>query len=113
MLGSQHIFSLIFLFWQKQHKQLHLPYLLTFTLYVIFDTSGQLSTKLYDKRDDFNFAIIKFPHFDNNIPTATAYGVYVQACSLYSDFLQRHRILSTKLFNSEILKNYLILSLKE
>jgi hypothetical protein len=28
-------------------------------LYLEFDDSGQLSTKIYDKRDDFNFKIIK------------------------------------------------------
>jgi hypothetical protein len=28
------------------------------------------------KRDDFNFAIINFPHHDCNIPTAPPYGVY-------------------------------------
>jgi hypothetical protein len=27
-------------------------------LYLEFDDSGQLSTKIYDKRDDFNFKII-------------------------------------------------------
>jgi hypothetical protein len=29
-------------------------------LYLEFDDSGQLSTKIYDKRDDFNFKIINF-----------------------------------------------------
>jgi hypothetical protein len=29
-------------------------------LYLEFDDSGQLSTKIYDKRDDFNFKITKF-----------------------------------------------------
>ena len=28
--------------------------------------------RLYDKRVDFNFAIINFPHLDSNIPTAPA-----------------------------------------
>jgi hypothetical protein len=30
-------------------------------LYLEFDDSGQLSTKIYDKRDDFNFKIINIP----------------------------------------------------
>ena len=30
--------------------------------YLEFDHSGQLSTKIYDKRDDFNFKIINFPN---------------------------------------------------
>jgi hypothetical protein len=33
-----------------------------------FDDSGQLSTKIYDKRDDFNFKIINFPNMCSNIP---------------------------------------------
>jgi hypothetical protein len=31
-------------------------------LYLEFDDSGQLSTKTYDKRDDFSFKIINFPN---------------------------------------------------
>jgi hypothetical protein len=68
--------------------------------------------------DDINFPSIHFPHLDSNIPTAPAYGVYISqlihyapACR-YSDLLQRHRILSTKLSNQGFLKNSLILSVK-
>jgi hypothetical protein len=32
-------------------------------LYLEFDDSGQISTKIYDKRDDFNFKIINFPKY--------------------------------------------------
>jgi hypothetical protein len=35
-------------------------------LYLEFDDSGQLSTKIYDKRDDFNFKIINFPNMCSN-----------------------------------------------
>ena len=34
-------------------------------------------TRLYGKRDDFNFAIIHFPPPDSNMPAALAYGVYI------------------------------------
>jgi hypothetical protein len=68
-------------------------------LYLEFDDSGQLSTKIYDKRDDFNFKIINFPTMCSNIPVSPAYGVYIsqliryaRASSNYSDFLKRHRI---------------------
>ena len=57
---------------------------------------------------------------DSNIPTTTTYGVYISqlviyvwAWSLYSDFLQRHHILSTKLLNRGFLKHCLILSFKK
>jgi hypothetical protein len=35
-----------------------------------FDDSGQLSTKIYDKRNDFNFKIINFPNMCSNIPAS-------------------------------------------
>ena len=58
---------------------------------------NKLSTKIYDKRDDFNFKIINFPNMCSNIPASPAYGVYIsqliryaRASSNYSDFLKRH-----------------------
>ena len=39
------------------------------------DSKGRLRTKLYDKRDDFNFPIVNFPFIYSNIPAAPAYGV--------------------------------------
>jgi hypothetical protein len=64
--------------------------------YLEFDDSGQLSTKFYDKRDDFNFKIINFPNMCSNIPSSPAYGVYIsqliryaRASSNYYDFLKR------------------------
>ena len=42
-------------------------------LYLEFDDSGQLSTKIYDKRDDFNFKIINVPNMCSNIPASPAY----------------------------------------
>ena len=63
-----------------------------------------LHTKLYDKRDDFNFEIINFPYLSSNIPSAPAYGVYVsqllrycRACESYDDFRERHSLLAFKL----------------
>ena len=35
-----------------------------------------ISTKTYDKRDDFDFDLILFPFFDEDVPCATTYGVY-------------------------------------
>jgi hypothetical protein len=46
-----------------------------FDLFLEFDDSGQLSTKIYDKRDDFNFKIINFSNMCSNIPASPAYGV--------------------------------------
>jgi len=43
-----------------------------------------LTTKLYDKRDDFNFPIVNYPILDSNIPSSPAYGVYMSQLIRYS-----------------------------
>ena len=35
------------------------------------------STKIYDKRDDFDFEIVNFPFLDGDAPRSTSYGVYI------------------------------------
>ena len=42
-----------------------------------FDIQGKLNLKLYDKRDDFNFAIVNFPFLSSNIPASPAYRVHM------------------------------------
>ena len=39
--------------------------------------NGIVSSKIYDKRDDFNFEIVNFPFLDGDIPRSTSYGVDV------------------------------------
>jgi hypothetical protein len=53
----------------------------------VVDDSGQLSTKIYDKRDDFNFKIINFPNMCSNIPASPAYGVYISQLIRYAESL--------------------------
>ena len=36
-----------------------------------------VSTKLYDKCDDFDFEIVNLPFLDGDIPRSTSYGVYI------------------------------------
>jgi hypothetical protein len=48
-----------------------------FDLHLENDSDGWLRTKLYDKRDDFNFLIVNFPFICNNMQAAHAYGVYI------------------------------------
>ncbi len=38
--------------------------------------NGKFITSLYDKRSDFNFEIIKFPHTDGNFPEQMCYNVF-------------------------------------
>jgi hypothetical protein len=37
----------------------------------------RLSTKIYEKRDDFNFKIINLPNMCSNIQASPAYGAYI------------------------------------
>ena len=36
-----------------------------------------VSTKIYDKRDDFNFDIVNFPFLDGDVPQRPSYGVFI------------------------------------
>ena len=40
-------------------------------------SNGILSTKLYDKRDDFDFRTVNFLFISSNVPKSSAYGVYM------------------------------------
>jgi hypothetical protein len=91
-----------------------------FWTYLEFDDSGQLSTNIFDKRDNFNFKIINFPNMCSNIPAAPAYGVYIsqlvryaRASNNYSDFLKRHLYLWNRLLDQGYKKIRLIRSLKK
>ena len=66
--------------------------------------NGIISSKIYDKRDDFNFNIVNYPHLDGDVPRSTSYGVYIsqlirfaRACSSVEDFSERNRIITEKL----------------
>jgi len=66
--------------------------------------NGIVSSKIYDKRDDFNFKIVNYPHLDGDVPRATSYGVYIsqliqfaRACSFVEDFSDRNRVITEKL----------------
>ena len=40
-------------------------------------TNGFVSSKIYDKRDDFDFDIVNFPFLDGDVPRRASYGVYI------------------------------------
>ena len=63
-----------------------------------------VTTKIYDKRDDFDFKIVNFPFLDGDVPRSTAYGVYIsqlirfaRASSYVADFNTRNKLLTQKL----------------
>ena len=69
-------------------------------------SGGKLSTRLYDKRDDFDFHIVHFPFLSSNIPSGPSYGVYIsqlvryaRCCSHYDDFRYRHKCLVDRLLS--------------
>ena len=49
--------------------------------YLEVNSDGKLTTQLYDKRDNFNFAIVNFPYLCSNIPVSPAYGTLGQMLS--------------------------------
>ena len=84
------------------------------------DANKILHTKLYDKRDDFNFPIVNFPFLDSNIPASPAYGVFIsqlirysRASSEYIDFLARGKLLTSKLLCQGFKCEILIVAIKK
>jgi hypothetical protein len=78
-------------------------------------TEERLRTKLYDKREVFNFPIVNVPFICCNIPAAPAYEVYIsqlirysRACGSYQDFLDRGLLLAKKLLK----QGFLLVKLK-
>ena len=71
---------------------------------MMYNDNGEIKFKLYDKRDDFQFNIVNYPHLDSNIPLGPAYGVYVsrliafaRVCTDFKHFDSRHSTLFLKL----------------
>ena len=66
-------------------------------------SNGTVSTKIYDKRDDFDFDIVNFPFLEGDVPRRTSYGVYIsqirfaRASSNLNDFNYRNKALTAKL----------------
>ena len=40
-------------------------------------TNGIVSSKIYDKMNDFNFEIVKFLFLVGDVPSSPSYGVYI------------------------------------
>ena len=40
-------------------------------------SNGFVSSKIYDKRDDFDFDIVNFPFLDGDVPRSASCGVYI------------------------------------
>ena len=63
-----------------------------------------VSTKIYDKRDDFDLEIVNFPFLDGDVLRSSSYGVYIsqlirfaRASSYVTDFKTHNKLLTQKL----------------
>ena len=71
-------------------------------------SNGFVSSKIYDKRDDFD--IVNFPFLDGGVPRRSSYGVYIsqlirfaRVCSHVEDFNARNICLTAKAFKRALL----------
>ena len=67
-------------------------------------SDGFVKTKIYNKRDDFDFDIVNFPFLDGDVPRSASYGVYIsqlircaRVSSHVDDFNTRNKVLTAKL----------------
>ena len=67
-------------------------------------SDGFVKTKIYDKRDDFDFDIVNFPFLGGDVPSSASYGVYISQLirfarvSSHVDVLNtRNKVLTAKL----------------
>ena len=65
--------------------------------------NGFVSSKIYDKRDDFDFEMVNFPFLGGDVPRRASYGVYIsqlvmfaRVCTHVSDFNTRNKCLTAK-----------------
>ena len=66
-------------------------------------SDGFVKTKIYDKRDDFDFDIVNFPFLDGDVPRSTSYGFYIsqlirfaRVSSHVDDFNTRNKVLTAQ-----------------
>ena len=66
--------------------------------------TGIVSSKIYDKWDDFNFEIVNFLFLDGDVLCSPSYGVYIsqlirfaRVCSNVDDFNNRNLFFTAKL----------------
>ena len=67
-------------------------------------SNGFVPSKIYDKRDDFDFDIVNFPFLDGDVPRRSSYGVYIsqlirfaRVCSHVDYFNTHNKCLTAKL----------------
>ena len=51
-------------------------------------SNGTVSTKIYDKRDDFDFDIVNFPFLGGDVSRRTSYGVHISQRKIRQSFFK-------------------------
>ena len=64
-------------------------------------SNGFVSSKIHDKRDDFDFDIyiyiVNFPFLDGDVPRRPSYGVYISQLIRFARVCTRNKCLTAKL----------------
>ena len=67
-------------------------------------TNGMVSSNIYDKRNGFDFEIVKLPFLDGDVPRSPSYGLYISQLILFArlfsdvdDFNNRNLFFTAKL----------------
>ena len=70
----------------------------------MFITNNIVSSKIYNKRDDFDFENVNLPFLDGDVPRSSFYGVYIsqlirfaRTSSYVADLNTRNKLLTQKL----------------
>ena len=66
-------------------------------------SDGFVKTKIYDKRDDFDFDIVNFPFLDGDVTRSTSYGVYIYQLIRFARVSSHDNDLNTR-FDSKTLQ---------
>ena len=73
-------------------------------IYHLSIPNGFVKTKIYEKRNDFDFDIVNFPFLGGDVPRSTSYGVYIsqlvqfaRVSSHVDDFNTRNNVFTAKL----------------
>ena len=81
---------------------------------------GMFIYKLFDKRDEFPFSIVRMPDLSGNIPDHVFYGSVIseflriaRATLLYHDFIPKAKTLFNRMVNQNGDKHMLLLQLKK
>ena len=77
--------------------------------------NGFVSSKIYDKRDDFDFDIVNFPFLEGDVPRRASYVVYIsqhirfaRVCNHVTDFNVRRQNFSSRAIGIINFENHFI-----